>query len=788
MNSCYVNKKRRGFFMKKNEIRDQKKVTDLVRSIMKLYLQKSGKYSIEEINKRVNENIKRVILKPRDGEYLGEASVDEPEITIYGVDDKTPTFEEIIWNLDYYKPTMIHEGEHKFFTHKDENGVVTGSALLRLINRNKEFKQWLKENVGHSDMKQIEQFIPNAKELKSRGINKTILDSEIGRGISEGFIEWYRVEVLGNKDNVTYENITSVIYKLQEYIDSKGEDGTEAISEYGDSDYNYVFDTLNMSKSTGIAFVRIIDVMYYLLEKKKVDRMDDIVRYFELEEANTLQPDFISRYGERIRGLDVFSKLQEEYKKIPYRKETFKEFVSRKNEERKRALARYERLIKDFLSRALEKRDKGEGALGNLDISDLISEAVILSAQNTDDIAEGMKISFEKNKIEVKAKPKKAKQKVNNRKAVIPAEDEVPEERIKTVELPREGEKDTEERELKSEAGENAEVGELSEAGEVLEEGKIAGKGVGEEEKLEEGEVVTAESKARDEVALVDGQVDKDVIPQGSSIDNIAFGLGYAIEDVKLGAEDLIDDIRFKASCIKEDVAFNVGNVVEGIKFNASSALEDMRFNIGCMRQSLRYKGRRFFDNKGKLTLIALAAAAGISVAALTAYLIGELRNIPDAPNIEVTEPQESETIHIPEIPIEIPEKPTLPPVIETEEPEPTFPFLNDNGTISLKAGSTIYRSSDKVGGKTTLKYDYENLIIDYIRLMQNNNIVLNAGDLSNLEEFMNSLGEEDLSIMMRLAVEQNGEKVYIAWCDYAEMLENAKSIEDVENKEDIER
>ncbi|MCI9365201.1 MAG: hypothetical protein HFJ54_00800 [Clostridia bacterium] len=122
------------------ENREQIKVTNLVRSIVTLYFQKTGKYSEEEIEERVNTSIKRVILEPKKGEVLGYASLDNPEITIFGIDDKVPTTDEILWNLGYYKATILHEGEHKFFDKKDERGNIIGSALLMLLDRNKEFK------------------------------------------------------------------------------------------------------------------------------------------------------------------------------------------------------------------------------------------------------------------------------------------------------------------------------------------------------------------------------------------------------------------------------------------------------------------------------------------------------------------------------------------------------------------------------------------------------------------------------------------------------------------------
>lgn len=776
----------------KNESKErteQRKAVKLVRSIMTLYLEKSGRYSKEEIIRRVNENIKRVNLRPRDNDYLGEASIDEPEITIYGVDNRAPTVDEMILNLAYYKPTILHEGEHKFFTHKDEEGNITGTGLLRLINRNRDFKKWLKESDAHADMKQIERFVPDAQELKKRKINPFVRESEIGRGINEGFTEWYRRNVLEDKDEATYEKITSVLDKLQEYIDGNGDDGISAIAEYGDSDYGYVFDTLNMSKPTGIAFVRILDVMYYLLEKKRVDRMDDIIRYFELEEANVLQPDFLSRYGERIRGLDIFRNLQEEYKKLPYRKESFKEFVARKNEEKSRALLRYQRLISAFLAKALDKKDKGQGTLELPDVSKLIEEVTVLSAQNMDDIAEGMKASFERHKSEVKEKGRKVKNKEKADKKEIGRKDTASSDEEKSKSGEKEAKPELVEEEMESEVGNTPAI-----AGEEIEPEEGNNPEADEEEIVPEVEPIPdMDEEVALETGINSGASEKvEIIPkQGESIkeDIVLATQGGAIDSIGTIAKSAIDMVREDVRFTVEDIKLDVKDVLEDIKYNVNDMVDDIKFGIKYRKiaRATAREQKRYSDKSGKLAFVALAAALGISAMALTTCIIADLaQNMKDIQNTQITEPQENEKTKSPVLPIEIPEAPVQTPETETEAS--TFPFLNEDGTISLKAGSTIYRSSDKASGKTTLKYDYDNLIIDYIKLMQNTNQVVDTGDLSSLAEFIESLGEEDLSLMMRLAVEQNGEKVYIAWCDYAEMLENAKNIEEAEKTEDTER
>lgn len=103
------------------------------------------------------------------------------------------------------------------------------------------------------------------------------------------------------------------------------------------------------------------------------------------------------------------------------------------------------------------------------------------------------------------------------------------------------------------------------------------------------------------------------------------------------------------------------------------------------------------------------------------------------------------------------------------------MPLLNEDGIINLAKGAVIYRSSDKFGGKTTLKYDYENLVIDSVKLMKDN-VLVQKGDLSNLKDFCAQAGITGSDVMMRLAVEKDGEKCYIAWCDYLEMLEQEKT------------
>ncbi|MCI9365200.1 MAG: hypothetical protein HFJ54_00795 [Clostridia bacterium] len=598
-------------------------------------------------------------------------------------------------------------------------------------------------------MSQIEAFIPNAKELKSRGIPKGLTKREIGRGINEGFIEWYRVEVLKNKDEVVYKNLTSVMYKLQEYLDNQGFDGTSVMAEYGDNDYEHLFDTLNMSKPTGLAFVRILDVMYYLLEKKRETGIDDIIKYYEIEADNSVTPEFLSRYGKQIQSLEIFSKLKSEYERMPYRASTFKEFVVKKSKEANQVLSRYESLATRLLGMALEKGRKNIGKLENNDIADLMNEVIILAAQNVDDIADGMKISINRNSSKPKRKNIKSLNKKRNKK--ISLENRIIPKRTKVDRTSLEIEEDIEVdgTSLEREEGEAKTEGlEIDTASLEREEGETETEGL---------EIDTANLEMKDsEEEIGVGREIASVNSHGRIANDIINGARNTIEDIAEDISDVIDDVRYNVRDMADDISFGIRQM---------------------KRPRVSDRPKRYLSKEAKISLVTLAAIAGVSIGALVMYLKGENSKLQDTPNInsEMTIPSEEHIV--PQPPKESLEKQDVEPEVSEKA---TLPFLNGNGTISLKKGATIYRSSDKEGGKTTLKYDYEDLIIDYIKVMKDNEKV-DSGDLSVLEEFVKTAEDEGTSIMMRLAVEKNEERVYIAWCDYTEMLENVKDKDEIE-------
>ena len=139
-------------------------------------------------------------------------------------------------------------------------------------------------------MKQIESFVPNAQELKKRKINPFILESEIGRGINEGFTEWYRRNVFENKDEATYEIIgndhNKTIYNMMR------EDPVIANGTF--SNY-YLYNSTNKKlKSYGYT-----EEMPLLLQTRLLEIMDLVKKSTSVDQLmNLMKQEFPQRVSE----------------------------------------------------------------------------------------------------------------------------------------------------------------------------------------------------------------------------------------------------------------------------------------------------------------------------------------------------------------------------------------------------------------------------------------------------------------------------------------------------------
>lgn len=177
-------------------------------------------YSKDEIQKRIEDNIKAIYTNIVDYKRGGWCSLEKPVIAICDSEENTSplTIQDIRDNRNKLE-TLIHEGVHAILKHRNGTG--------------------------------LHQLYANQEKAESGEAF-----SEIGRGINEGYTNWI-VEKCGI-ETTTYELLTSINKQLEACI------GEDAMMQFSKGNISAVYKALNMSEEQGLSFIRQLDDLYYL--------------------------------------------------------------------------------------------------------------------------------------------------------------------------------------------------------------------------------------------------------------------------------------------------------------------------------------------------------------------------------------------------------------------------------------------------------------------------------------------------------------------------------------------
>lgn len=275
-----------------------------------VYFKNSGSKR-RDIIEKFEKEFKRLKLEPFNGRYTGSASTDEPEITLYAKIGRELNALEFDTEIKHYRSIVLHELIHKFLTNRDEDGNVKGTGLLKVLSRDTEFAEYIKTSKVNTIFKGINHIIMPS-------FNNPILSNEFGRGANEGYTEWFRKNVLKNDENMTYKELSLIFDRIQQRLENKNVNAIETMKNFGNGDYEYIFNTLNMSKEVGVLFVRVLDCIYMReYEKEEIKKYMDAKKYVEqlrraqktgkvLEDIEKYCADFESK----IRQLKKFKKCK----------------------------------------------------------------------------------------------------------------------------------------------------------------------------------------------------------------------------------------------------------------------------------------------------------------------------------------------------------------------------------------------------------------------------------------------------------------------------------------------
>lgn len=278
-----------------------------------IYFQSYGGFSREEILNKFDREFQKLELKPFNESITGYAEIDEPNISLFGQLGHELNSFEFDENIEYYRGTSLHELIHKFLTRRDENGQVIGTGLLKIVDRDSKIYEYLKTSKVNRMMEKLNPVV-------AKLFHTAIYENEIGRGINEGYTEWFRKNVLKNNENISYEKLTRIFDIIQRRLDAKGGNSIEKMKGFKDGDYDYFFNTLNMSKEVGILFTRALDYMYVreheremIQEYLKAKRLQQKLRREEKNEEllNRIER-FCANFEEQIGNLKRFKKCKSE--------------------------------------------------------------------------------------------------------------------------------------------------------------------------------------------------------------------------------------------------------------------------------------------------------------------------------------------------------------------------------------------------------------------------------------------------------------------------------------------
>lgn len=278
-----------------------------------VYFQSYGEFNRDEIVKKFEREFKNLELKPFDEHTSGYAEMDEPTIALFAQLGHELNSVEFDSNIKYYRGIVLHELIHKFFTKRDEDGQVVGTGLLKLVDRDSEFYEYLRTS-------KVNRAMEKANGIIMRLFHTGISENEFGRGFNEGYTEWFRKNILKNDENMTYEKLTHIFDIIQKRLEKRDGNAIEEMKKFKDGDYDCIFKTLNMSKEVGILFTRVLDYMYVrehekemvkeYLEAKKMQ--EELKRAGKNEELLRRIERFCTNFENKIKQLKRFKKCKSE--------------------------------------------------------------------------------------------------------------------------------------------------------------------------------------------------------------------------------------------------------------------------------------------------------------------------------------------------------------------------------------------------------------------------------------------------------------------------------------------
>ncbi len=144
--------------------------------------------------------------------------------------------------------------------------------------------------------------------------------NEFGRGANEGYTEWFRKNILKNDENISYEKLTHIFDIIQKRLEIKNGNAIEIMKKFKDGNYNYIFNTLNMSKEVGILFTRMLDFMYVRENEKEMSKkyleakklQEELKREGKNEELLSTTENFCMNFENNIRKLKTFKNCKSE--------------------------------------------------------------------------------------------------------------------------------------------------------------------------------------------------------------------------------------------------------------------------------------------------------------------------------------------------------------------------------------------------------------------------------------------------------------------------------------------
>lgn len=683
-----------------------------------IYFHSNGGYSREEIREKFEREFKQLKLKPFNGMQLGAAEMEAPSITLFAEQGHDLNSFEFDSRIKMYRGTALHEMTHKFFTNRNEKGEVVGTGLLKMLNKDLEFRNWLEES-------RVYQKLRSANFITNPILNIEFYENEFGRGGNEGYTEWFRKTVLKNDEDPTYQTLTSAFDMIQDKLEEKGENAIEIMKKFGEGDYNFLFETLNMSKEVGILFITLLDYIYQKeydkeMIKKYMEAREKVKELRGLKIQNQISPageillvnleKFCSDIEFRLMKLERFKKCKSsediQGKLIRY--------IQDNDEKADRVLKK----IRTIIQRTTIEQGKNQKTLELTDIEYIQKELVgYISEDKERGTLKTVKSDISIDETEEVPEQNYKKKKIKNKPATIS-------------------------KGRKLIAGFSG-IGIAKYINKKMK--KISEKMKSFVNKISK-ELSEKNSK---EQRRINSEKMEDTV---ESVESFISGTGEIVQD---NVESAIDSIK---------------GIAENIKDKISDPVEDRIDNIGYSKDDLRYS---ISEEQVKIAAIIVALISiGIPTGIFAKYCIDNFFK-DNKPVIEETieetidenEQQDDEktTIIDEKEPIEEPELEENIGILEK--------YFKDG--MYLSKGESVYRSSYKNDSdQAVMAYDYDNLYCDYIRVIRDGE-VLKEGILNDIDNLYQIGLDEQADVMMRTGVvNEDGTITYIAWCDLGEMIQ----------------